>query len=132
LLQILNKFSIQIFIMGFLDWLGNVGRNIWGGIKQVGSTLGTGIDWIHQNITTPVANFMRNVPVVGDVVQAADPILSLAGKIGPAMQGKGGLGFDDVVRAAAAVPGTIAAGRGAVAKGQSYANQARALKAKVF
>jgi hypothetical protein len=109
--------------MGLIDWLGNVGRNIVTGFKDVKDKLGTGINWIHQKITTPIANTLRSVPVVGDVVNAAQPILDLAGKVGPALQGKGGLSIGDVTRAVAAVPGTIAAGQGALATGRSYMSQ---------
>lgn len=116
--------------MGFIDWLGNVGRNIVTGFKDVGNKIGSAATWIHQKVTQPVLDVARNIPVIGNVVNAAQPITDLLGKVGPAMQGKGGLGWGDVAKAAAAVPGTIAAGQGALATGGSYLRQARALSGR--
>lgn len=92
--------------MGFVDWL-----------KGAAKTVGRGIDWIHQNITTPILNTASKIPVISNVVQAAKPITDLAGKVGGALQGKGGISADDVGNAVQAVPGTVLAAKGAAVGG---------------
>lgn len=57
--------------MGFLDWLNN---NIARPILKAGQ-------WLGQKVISPTLNWVKNnVPVVGQVVQAAEPLLNTIGK----------------------------------------------------
>jgi len=49
--------------MGIEDWL-----------RQVGSTVSKGVSWLGNNVVAPVSNFLKQVPIVGDVVRAAEPL----------------------------------------------------------
>lgn len=88
--------------MGVFDWLSG--------------KIGEGLGWLKDNVGKPAMDVLRKVPVVDKVVQAAQPILDVAGKIPGALQGKEKIGLRDVGRAALAVPGTIAAAKSAVAQ----------------
>lgn len=58
--------------MGFLDWFNN---NISKPVLDAGK-------WIGQKIVTPALGWIKNnVPVVGDIVRAAEPAINLAGRV---------------------------------------------------
>lgn len=57
--------------MGFLDWLNN---NIARPILKAGQ-------WLGEKVVTPTLNWVKNnVPVVGNVVRAAEPLINTIGK----------------------------------------------------
>lgn len=97
--------------MGFIDWIKGAANTVSNGAKWLGNKVGQGVSWAVKNVAQPVANFARNIPVVGGVVDAAQPILDLAGKAGDALQGKGSISYNDIKGAADALPGTILAGK---------------------
>jgi hypothetical protein len=53
---------------------------MWNWLKKVGGRILGGVNWLGQNIGKPLVNFAKNIPVVGDVVRAADPLLSTVSK----------------------------------------------------
>jgi hypothetical protein len=55
--------------MGVLGWL-----------KKTAGTALKGLNWFGQNIGKPLLNFSKNIPLVGDVVKAAEPLLSTVSK----------------------------------------------------
>lgn len=112
--------------MGFIDWIKGAGQSIASGAKWLGDKVGKGLEWVDQKIQ-PALNFARSIPVVGNIVDAAKPLTDLGGKVGRALQGKGGLGFSDISDAALAIPGTIAAAKTGINIGRGYASRARSM-----
>ncbi len=55
--------------MSVLDWFGNIGKGI---VK--------GIDWIGNNVVKPIAGIGKNIPIVGDVIRAVEPVGDFIGK----------------------------------------------------
>lgn len=55
--------------MGVINWL-----------KKTAGTALKGINWFGQNIGKPLMNFAKNIPIVGDIVQTAQPLLSTVSK----------------------------------------------------
>ena len=43
-------------------------------LRQIGSGVSKGVGWIGRNVISPVSGFLKKVPVVGDVVSAAEPL----------------------------------------------------------
>jgi hypothetical protein len=99
--------------------------------RKIGSGITGGLSWLGHNVIAPASNFLKQVPIVGDVVRAAEPI-------GNALQKSVDYSNDfynnvpenkrrsiptgqDFVNAAKAVPGTISAGVGAASKLTSLA-----------
>ncbi len=56
--------------MGVLQWLND---NIASPILKAGQ-------WLGQKIVKPTLNFLKNVPGVGSIVQAAEPLTDVIGK----------------------------------------------------
>ena len=105
--------------MGVLDWLK-------GAVTTVGHGLGQGISWLHQNVGQPLANFLSKVPIIGDTVKAAQPLLDLDAKIGDALQGNGnGISADDIGNAIDAVPDVISKGAAAAKQIVGLSNRAK-------
>lgn len=76
--------------MGFVDW-------IKGAAQTVGNALGKGIDWVGHKVIQPATNWLKqNVPVVSDVIKAAEPIGDTFNKLSGALQGKNSFGLQDV------------------------------------
>ena len=55
--------------MGFINWLRGAGQKVLGGLN-----------WLGQNIGKPILSVARNIPIVGDVVRAAEPALNAVSK----------------------------------------------------
>lgn len=53
---------------------------MWNWLKKVGGKILGGVNWLGQNIGKPIMNFAKNIPLVGDVVKAADPLFSTVSK----------------------------------------------------
>lgn len=96
--------------MGVLDWLK-------GAASTVGGAIGRGLEWVNKNVRDPVLAFGSKIPVVGDVIRAAEPLTKFGDKLTGAMQGKNSVGLSDLTNAVGSVPGVIAATRGAQSAG---------------
>lgn len=55
--------------MGVLNWLRGAGGKVM-----------KGINWLGQNIGKPIMGIAKHLPVVGDVVRAAEPLVSTVSK----------------------------------------------------
>lgn len=55
--------------MGVLNWLRQAGGKVLGGLN-----------WLGQNVGKPLLGVAKNIPIVGDVVRAAEPALNAISK----------------------------------------------------
>lgn len=96
--------------MGFLNWL-----------KGAAGTAARGLSWLGQNVIKPASSFLQQVPIVGDVVSAAEPIREFAQKsvdygsdvLNDAPNKRQAPTMQEFMSAASAVPKTIMAYKGA-------------------
>ena len=112
--------------MGILNWLS-------GAAKTVGAGLYKGMDWIGQKVVRPAADFLKKIPIVGDVVRAADPLGNLVAKnvgatsdalnnVDPSKRRKIA-SFSETVDGIKAIPKVISAGTSAVGRVGAMASQ---------
>lgn len=96
--------------MGFLNWL-----------RGAAGTAAKGLSWLGQNVIKPASSFLQQIPIVGDVVSAAEPIREFAQKtvdygsdlLNDAPNKRQAPTMQEFMSAASAVPKTLMAYQGA-------------------
>lgn len=43
-------------------------------LRQVGSGISKGVSWFGRKVVAPISGVLKQVPIVGDVVRAAEPL----------------------------------------------------------
>lgn len=52
----------------------------WDWLRKIGGGIMKGVNWLGQNVGKPILSVAKHVPVIGEVVNAADPLLSTISK----------------------------------------------------
>lgn len=55
--------------MGFVNWLRGAGGKVL-----------SGMNWLHQNVGRPIMGVAKHIPVIGEVVKAAEPAIDAISK----------------------------------------------------
>ena len=90
-------------------------------LRKVGGGISGSVAWVGRRVVKPIGNFLKQVPIVGEVVRAAEPLGRAIQKSAeystdfykgvPEGKRRSGPTAQEFVDAGKAIPATIAAGK---------------------